>query len=234
MCRMLLELKGLKAGYGEIKALFGIDLVLHQGSTLALIGANGAGKTTLLRCITGLIQPDDVHILYDGKDIVGCKPHHIAAMGIAMVPEGRRLFPSLTVEENLLMGTCNNRKQEWTLDKVYDLFPILKGFRKRMGTALSGGQQQMVAVGRALMSNPKMLLCDELSLGLAPVVIKDIYKTLETVTKSGLSLIIVEQDINQAITASDHFLCIREGKIVLSGTRDTADRHLIAKAYFGS
>jgi len=231
---MLLDIKGLKAGYGEIKALFGIDLTLEEGATLALIGANGAGKTTLLRCITGLIKPDAGQIKYQGKAIEGEKPNYIAAMGIAMVPEGRRLFPSLTVEENLVMGTCNNRKQEWTIEQVYGLFPVLKGFRKRMGTALSGGQQQMVAVGRALMSNPKLLLCDELSLGLAPVVIKEIYKTLEKVTKTGLSIIIVEQDINQAIAASDNFLCIREGEIVLSGTHENADRNLIAKAYFGN
>lgn len=231
---MLLDIKGLQAGYGEIKALFGIDLTLEEGATLALIGANGAGKTTLLRCITGLIKPNAGQIRYNGKNIGGGKPNYIASIGIAMVPEGRRLFPSLTVEENLVMGTCNNRKQEWTIEKVYDLFPVLKGFRKRMGTALSGGQQQMVAVGRALMSNPKLLLCDELSLGLAPVVIKEIYKTLEAVTKTGLSIIIVEQDINQAIAASDNFLCIREGEIVLSGTHENADRSLIAKAYFGN
>ncbi|MFA5903069.1 MAG: ABC transporter ATP-binding protein [Desulfobacula sp.] len=231
---MLIDIKGLKAGYGEIQALFGIDLALEEGATLALIGANGAGKTTLLRCITGLIKSGSGQILYNGKNITQSNPHNISMMGIAMVPEGRRLFPSLTVEENLVMGTCNQRKQEWTLDKVYTLFPILKGFRKRMGTALSGGQQQMVAVGRALMSNPKLLLCDELSLGLAPVVIKEIYKTLETVKKTGLSIIVVEQDIKQAIAAGDHFLCIREGEIVLSGTRETADRNLIAKAYFGN
>jgi branched-chain amino acid transport system ATP-binding protein len=155
-------------------------------------------------------------------------------MGISMVPEGRRLFPSLTVEENLIMGACTNRKGEWTLEKVYKLFPILKDFRKRMANMLSGGQQQMVAVGRALMANPLLLLCDELSLGLAPVIVKDIYKTLEAVTKSGVSLIIVEQDINQAIASSDNFLCMREGEIVLSGTKESADRAEIAQAYFGN
>ncbi len=231
---MLLDIKDLKAGYGEIQALFGVDLTLEKGSTLALIGANGAGKTSLLRCITGLISPNSGQILYNGKNITEYKPYDISTMGIAMVPEGRRLFPSLTVEENLIMGQCNNRKQDWTLERIYDIFPPLKGFRKRMGTELSGGQQQMVSVGRALMSNPKLLLCDELSLGLAPVVVKDIYRTLETVRKTGLSLIIVEQDINQAIAASNTFLCIREGEIVLSGTRENANRNLIAKAYFGN
>jgi branched-chain amino acid transport system ATP-binding protein len=231
---MLLEIKDLNAGYGPITALFGINLKLNEGDTLALIGANGAGKTTLLRIVTGLIVPNDGVIQYKGKDIGGFASHRIASMGISMVPEGRRLFPSLTVEENLIMGACTNRKGEWTLEKVYKLFPILKDFRKRMANMLSGGQQQMVAVGRALMANPLLLLCDELSLGLAPVIVKDIYKTLETVTKSGVSLIIVEQDINQAIASSDNFLCMREGEIVLSGTKESADRAEIAQAYFGN
>ncbi len=230
----LLEVKNLKAGYGPIAALFGINLTLNEGVTLALIGANGAGKTTLLRIITGLIVPHDGTIQYNGKNIGGSAPHKIASMGISMVPEGRRLFPSLTVEENLIMGACTNRKGDWTLEKVYKLFPVLKDFRNRMATMLSGGQQQMVAVGRALMANPRLLLCDELSLGLAPVIVKDIYKTLETVTSSGVSLIIVEQDINQAIDSSDNFLCMREGEIVLSGTKKSADRAEIAKAYFGN
>lgn len=230
----LLEIKKLKAGYGPITALFGINLTLNEGSTLALIGANGAGKTTLLKSITGLIVPNDGEIQYNGKNISGCAPHKIASMGISMVPEGRRLFPSLTVKENLIMGSCTNRKGYWTLEKVYKLFPVLDDFRNLMATMLSGGQQQMVAVGRALMANPRLLLCDELSLGLAPVIVKDIYKTLEAVSKSGVSLIIVEQDINQAIASSDSFLCMREGEIVLSGTKESADRAEIAQAYFGN
>jgi branched-chain amino acid transport system ATP-binding protein len=234
MLMTLLEIKDLKAGYGPITALFGINLTLNEGDTLALIGANGAGKTTLLRVVTGLIVPNYGVIQYKDKNIGGCAPHKIASMGISMVPEGRRLFSSLTVEENLIMGACTNRKGDWTLEKVYKLFPILKNFRNRMASILSGGQQQMVAVGRALMANPRLLLCDELSLGLAPVIVKDIYKTLETVTKSGVSLIIVEQDINQAIASSDNFLCMREGEIVLSGTKESADRAEIAQAYFGN
>ena len=230
----LLEIKNLYAGYGPITALFGVNLTLNEGITLALIGANGAGKTTLLKIITGLIVPNDGVIQFNGKNIGGCASHEIASMGISMVPEGRRLFPSLTVEENLIMGACTNRKGDWTLEKVYKLFPILKDFRNRMATMLSGGQQQMVAVGRALMANPRLLLCDELSLGLAPVIVKDIYKTLETVTSSGVSLVIVEQDINQAIASSDSFLCMREGEIVLSGTKENADRAEIAQAYFGN
>ncbi len=230
----LLKIQELHAGYGPITALFGVSLAVEEGETLALIGANGAGKTTLLRTITGLIAPHEGLIDYEGQSIGGEAPHDIATRGIAMVPEGRRLFPSLTVEENILMGTCAGRKGPWSLDKVYELFPILKERSSHLGTMLSGGQQQMVAVSRALMSNPRLLLCDELSLGLAPIIVQDIYKTLEQVSASGVSLIVVEQDINQAIKSSDSFLCMREGEIVLKGTKENADRAEIAHAYFGN
>lgn len=228
-----LEISGLRAGYGPIAALFGIDLHLEEGETLALIGANGAGKSTLLRTITGLITPSRGQLHFDGRALAGLAPHVIARLGIAMVPEGRRLFPSLTVEENILMGTCTGRSGPWSLARVYELFPVLQERRRHLGTMLSGGQQQMVAIGRALMANPRLLLCDELSLGLAPIIVRDIYQTLETVSASGVSLIVVEQDINRAIAASDRFLCLREGAIVLSGTQASADRKQIAQAYFG-
>ncbi len=230
----VLEVVRLKAGYGPITALFGVDLSLEEGETLALIGANGAGKSTLLRTITGLIVPSAGSLRFDEHALTGLAPHAIAKLGIAMVPEGRRLFPSLSVEENILMGSCSGRSGPWSLDKVYALFPILKERRQHLGTMLSGGQQQMVAVGRALMANPRLLLCDELSLGLAPIVVRDIYQTLEKVSASGVSLIVVEQDINRAIAASDRFLCMREGEIVLAGTRASADRKQIAHAYFGA
>jgi len=230
----LLKVQELHAGYGPITALFGVSLSIEEGETLALIGANGAGKTTLLRSITGLINPNQGLIDYEGQSIGGHAPHKIATRGISMVPEGRRLFPSLTVEENILMGTCTERKGPWTLKKVYELFPVLNERKSHLGTMLSGGQQQMVAVSRALMSNPRLLLCDELSLGLAPIIVQDIYKTLEAVSASGVSRMVVEQDINQAIKSSDKFLCLREGEIVLKGTRETADRNEIAHAYFGS
>ncbi len=230
----LLKVQELHAGYGPITALFGVSLEIEEGETLALIGANGAGKTTLLRTITGLIVPNEGVIDFEGQSIGGLEAHVIASRGIAMVPEGRRLFPSLTVEENILMGTCSERKGPWNINKIYDLFPILKERRTHLGTMLSGGQQQMVAVSRALMSNPRLLLCDELSLGLAPIIVQDIYKTLESVSATGVSLIVVEQDINQAIKSSDSFLCMREGEIVLKGTRESANRTEIAHAYFGS
>lgn len=230
----LLEIDHLQAGYGPITALFGVSLTVQEGQTLALIGANGAGKTTLLRSICGLIRPDAGQIRYEGRGIGGSAAHQVAAQGIAMVPEGRRLFPSLTVEENLCMGACAGRSGPWTLASVYALFPVLQERRASLGTMLSGGQQQMVAIGRALMSNPRLLLCDELSLGLAPIVVQDIYRTLRTVTASGVSLVVVEQDIRQAIAASDHFVCLREGRVALAGTKDTARREDIARAYFGS
>lgn len=230
----LLEIENLKAGYGPINALFGVDLTLDEGETLALIGANGAGKSTLLRTITGLNNPTEGTINFAGKCIDQLAAHEIATLGIALVPEGRRLFPSLSVEENIMMGSCTQRKGPWTLEKIYQLFPILKERRENLATMLSGGQQQMVAVGRALMANPKLLLCDELSLGLAPIIVQDIYNTLQAVSQAGVSLIIVEQDINQAIKASDSFLCMREGEIVLSGTKNTMNREEIAQAYFGT
>lgn len=230
----LLEVKNVKSGYGPITALFGISLSLNRGETLALIGANGAGKTTLLRTITGLNEVNEGRVSFEGQDISTLAAHQIASLGITMVPEGRRLFPSLTVEENILMGRCSGREGPWELDKVYKLFPILKERRNHLGTMLSGGQQQMVAVGRALMSNPQVLLCDELSLGLAPIIVQDIYKTLQVVSDTGVSLIIVEQDIRQAIANSDEFMCLRDGVVVLKGTKETADRAEIAHAYFGT
>ncbi|HJU71184.1 MAG TPA: ABC transporter ATP-binding protein [Paucimonas sp.] len=234
MSMKLLEIECLRAGYGQITALFDVDLTLEAGETIALIGANGAGKTTLLRAVTGLIRAVGGAIRFQGQAVSGLPAHAIAALGIAMVPEGRRLFPSLTVEENLLMGACSGRHGPWTLERIYTLFPVLRERRAHAGTMLSGGQQQMVAVGRALMSNPRLLLCDELSLGLAPTVVKDIYRTLASVCGEGISLIIVEQDVTQAIQASDRYLCMREGRIVLGGTRAEADRTAISHAYFGS
>ncbi|NIZ60207.1 ABC transporter ATP-binding protein [Sedimentitalea sp. CY04] len=230
----LLEVENIKSGYGPITALFGVSLSLSKGKTLALIGANGAGKTTLLRTLTGLNKVSDGSVTYEGQDISSLSSHQIASLGITMVPEGRRLFPSLTVEENILMGRCSGRNGPWELDKVYELFPILKERRNHLGTMLSGGQQQMVAVGRALMSNPQVLLCDELSLGLAPIIVQDIYKTLQVVSDAGVSLIIVEQDIQQAIANCDEFMCMRDGLIVLQGTKETANRAEIAHAYFGT
>ena len=231
----LLQTHDLTAHYGDFQALFGVDIELDEAETIAIIGANGAGKTTLMRSIAGVLKNAANAVRFDGTPI-GAKPSdEIMAKGVAMVPEGRKLFPSLSVEENLLIGTYGRKVVgHWTLDTVYDLFPILRERRHSPGTALSGGQQQMVAIGRALMSNPRVLLCDEISLGLAPVVIKDIYKAVPAIKAAGASLIVVEQDIAQAMAVADRVYCMMEGRVTLSGTPDDLSRDAIHDAYFGA
>ena len=231
----LLSTHGLTAFYGDFQALFGVDLTLGAGETLAIIGANGAGKSTLLRSVCGLIPAASGMIRFDGADVGALSAPEIMALGIAMVPEGRRLFPSLSVEENLLIGTYGRKTQgTWSLSTVYDLFPVLRERRHNPGTALSGGQQQMVAIGRALMSNPRVLLCDEISLGLAPVVIKDIYAALPRIKEGGTSVIVVEQDIGQALRVADRVVCMMEGRVTLGGTPASLTRASIHDAYFGA
>ncbi|MEL6503728.1 MAG: ABC transporter ATP-binding protein [Pseudomonadota bacterium] len=230
----LLQTQNLTAHYGDFQALFGVDIDVHEGETIAIIGANGAGKTTLMRSICGVLTNAPDAVTFDGAAIGSVPADEVMAKGIAMVPEGRRLFPSLTVEENLLIGTYGRAVAGvWDLDTVYDLFPILKERRNNPGTALSGGQQQMVAIGRALMSNPRLLLCDEISLGLAPVVIKDIYAAVPRIKASGASMIVVEQDIGKALSVADRVYCMMEGRVTLSGMPDTLSRDAIHDAYFG-
>ena len=230
---MLLEAKGITASYGDAQALFGIDFKLGAGEVVALIGANGAGKSTFLKTLTGLLPPRQGSIRYDGHELAAMDAADIVKHGIAMVPEGRRLFPSLSVEENLLMGTLSRRSGAWDLARVYDLFPILKEKRRQPGTSLSGGQQQMVAIGRALMSNPRLLLCDEISLGLAPVVIREIYASLPSLLADGMSLLIVEQDVQLAMQVSSRVVCLQEGKVSLEGRSGELTREQISQAYFG-
>ena len=231
----LLETQGLTAFYGDFQALFGVDLVLNEGETVAVIGANGAGKSTLLRSISGLIRNAPNHIRYDSAEIGALPAPDVVRLGIAMVPEGRRLFPSLSVEENLLIGKYGRSGNgSWSLDAIYDLFPVLKERRHGPGTALSGGQQQMVAIGRGLMSNPRVLLCDEISLGLAPVVVKDIYAAFPKIRATGAAIVIVEQDIGQALKVADRVYCMMEGRITLTGTPATLSREDIHAAYFGA
>ncbi len=230
----LLETKNLNAFYGDFQALFGIDLAIAPGEVIGLIGANGAGKTTLLRAITGLLKTRKSAILFNGAEIGGARAESLVKLGIAMVPEGRKLFPSLSVEENLLLGATTKRPGAWTLQKVFNLFPILEERRHNPATKLSGGQQQMVAIGRALMSNPTLLLCDEISLGLAPIVIADVYRALPAIRAAGASIIVVEQDIGQVKRVADRLYCLREGRVVLTGPAASLDRHEIANAYFGA
>jgi branched-chain amino acid transport system ATP-binding protein len=230
----LLTTQGLTAHYGDFQALFGVDIALNEGETIAIIGANGAGKTTLMRSLSGVLQNEAGMITLEGTAIGGMSADEILPLGLAMVPEGRRLFPSLSVEENLLIGTYGRKVDGyWTLQTIYELFPILAERRNNPGTALSGGQQQMVAIGRALMSNPKVLLCDEISLGLAPVVIRDIYAAVPKIRESGASLIVVEQDIGQAMKVADRVYCMMEGRVTLEGTPDSLSRDDIHAAYFG-
>ena len=229
----LLQTRALRAFYGDFQALFDIDVSVDEGYTIAVIGANGAGKTTYLRAVAGVLPCGNDMVMFDGRPVGGLTAHEIVRLGIAMVPEGRRLFPSLSVEENLLLGAHSGRTGAWTLARVYELFPMLAQHRDRPATLLSGGQQQMTAIGRALMSNPRLLLCDELSLGLAPVVIRDIYARLSTVTNEGMTLIIVEQDINRALDASARFYCFLEGKVALTAQSHGFNRAAITSAYFG-
>jgi branched-chain amino acid transport system ATP-binding protein len=213
----LLETRGLVAFYGDFQALFGIDLWVEAGETIAVIGSNGACKSTLLKSIMGLLKTAAQSIRFEGEPIGGGPAHRIVARGIAIVPEGRRLFPSLTVEENLLMGGYGRRRGSWNLSEVYKLFPVLQERRNAPSNTLSGGQQQMAAVGRALMANPKVLLCDEISLGLAPLIIKDLYATLRGVAATGVTVVVVEQDIRQAMAVADRVYCLQEGRVALEG-----------------
>ena len=231
----LLETVGLTAHYGSFQALFGVDFSLDAGEVVAVVGANGAGKSTLMRSLSGVLRNDAGQIRFDGLAIGGLSAPDVMARGIAMVPEGRKLFPSLSVEENLLVGRYGRIVDgPWDLETVYGLFPMLKERRKAPGTTLSGGQQQMVAIGRALMSNPKVLLCDEISLGLAPIVIRDIYAAFPKILEAGASIVIVEQDIGQALRAANRLYCLMEGRVTLVGTPSSVTREAIHDAYFGA
>ena len=230
----MLQTHGLTANYGQFRALFGVDISVAAGECVAIIGANGAGKSTLMRSITGVIRNEPGMVLHRGEPIGAMSSAEVMLRGIAMVPEGRRLFPSLSVEENLLIGgQVRKAPGPWNLDTVYDLFPILRERRRNPGTALSGGQQQMVAIGRALMSNPELLLCDEISLGLAPVVIRDIYAALPKIRAGGAAIVVVEQDIGKALAVADRVYCMMEGRVTLTAQAAEVSREQIHTAYFG-
>jgi len=230
---MMLQTHGLKAFYGDAQALFGIDFRLSRGEVVAIIGANGAGKSTFLKSLVGVVKAPRDAIVFDSAPIGGLPPGEIVRRGIALVPEGRRLFPSLSVEENLLMGASARRPGPWTLQRVYAMFPILQDKRNAPGTSLSGGQQQMVAIGRALMSNPAVLLCDELSLGLAPIVIREIYAALPSIVAEGMTVVVVEQDVATAQRVSSRVYCFQEGRVSLEGPSNALTREQIGQAYFG-
>jgi branched-chain amino acid transport system ATP-binding protein len=229
----LLAVRGLDVFYGDFQALFNVAIDIAAGEAVAVIGANGAGKSALLKSIAGLLPARPDAIVFDGEPIGGRPAHAVAAAGIALVPEGRRLFPSLSVEENLLIGGQLGRPGPWRLDRVYQLFPVLAERRAMPSTTLSGGQQQMVAIGRALMSNPRLLLCDEISLGLAPIIVRDIYARLPAILAEGIAVVLVEQDIVQALKAAQRIYCFQEGRVALSGAASALTREAIAAAYFG-
>lgn len=229
----MLNVRNMNAFYGDYQALFELDLDIQAGETVALIGANGAGKTTLVSALCGLVSLNADTLEIKNETLIGKPPHLVARRGIAMSPEGRRVFSSLTVKENLQMGANVGRSGRWTIDTVLELFPEIQPLLSRRADALSGGQQQMVVIGRALMANPVLLLLDEVSLGLAPIVIDKLYRALEMLRSRESSVLLIEQDVSRALSASDRFYCLLEGRVSLSGLSSTADRSAVSHAYFG-
>ncbi len=233
-----LSTHGLVARYGDFQALYGIDAEVGEGEAVALIGANGAGKSTFLRAIMGLlpVAPDMVRL--DGQPIGGTPTDRMVQKGIAIVPEGRRLFNGMTVEDNLRVAIDRaeylGRTGGWSLARLHTLFPILKEKARTPVQSLSGGQQQMVAIGRALLCQPRILLCDEISLGLAPKVIREIYAVLPEIRNQGTAMVVVEQDVGLAQTATDRLYCMLEGRVTLTGRSRDVTREQISQAYFGA
>jgi branched-chain amino acid transport system ATP-binding protein len=233
MSEPLLRIEGLDVGYGDFQALFGIDLHVAEAETVSIIGANGAGKSTLLKAIVGLVQPMRGEISYDGASIAATPAHKRVARGVALVPEGRRIFPSLTVEENIVIGGDIRRPGPWTKGRVLEAFPLLSRLLKRSGEGLSGGERQTLAIARALMANPRLLLLDEVSLGLAPIVVRQVYEAIPIIKAQGTTILIVEQDVNQALAVADRLYCLLEGRIALTGVPTEVSKEQITQAYFG-
>jgi branched-chain amino acid transport system ATP-binding protein len=229
----LLEARGLEVYHGQLRALQDISLRVYPGEVYAIIGANGAGKSTLLRTIAGLHRPATGTVLLDGTDVTRVQPHVRATQGIAMVPEGRRLFGSLTVEENLKVGATYARNGPWTIERVYELFGWMRERRHQRTAQLSGGEQQSVAIGRALVANPRVLLLDELSLGLAPVVVQRIYGMMPQILATGLTVLLVEQDVSQALRVASRVHCLLEGRTTLEGLPGDLTPERVEAAYFG-
>ncbi|MGH7324626.1 MAG: ABC transporter ATP-binding protein [Candidatus Rokuibacteriota bacterium] len=229
----LLAVRDLDAFYGDFQALFAVSLNVVEGELLAVIGANGAGKTTFLRAIAGVLPVAQQAVRFRGRAVGGRPAYELAAAGIALVPEGRRIFPSLSVEENLLIGAYRERPGSWTVARVYELFPSLAARRRQPGTNLSGGEQQMLAIGRGLMANPILLLVDEISLGLAPLVVRQLYEVLRVVTAEGTTTLVVEQDLSQVLQVAQRVYCFRKGTVSLTGRPRELGRAEIAAAYFG-
>jgi branched-chain amino acid transport system ATP-binding protein len=230
----LLRVRNLSAFYGDFQALFGVSLDAAEGETVAVIGANGAGKTTFLRALAGALPAPPDAVEFAGQRVGGSPAHALVDVGIVLVPEGRKIFPSLSVRENLEIGAYRRRAGPWTLERVYGLFPVLSERRDQPGTNLSGGEQQMLAIGRGLMANPRLLLVDEISLGLAPVVVKHLYEVLAGVHREGTTLLVVEQDISQVLSVAQRVYCFRKGAVALEGVPRQLTREQISAAYFGA
>jgi branched-chain amino acid transport system ATP-binding protein len=230
---VLLEVERVASFYGDFQALFEVSVQVDEGETVAVIGANGAGKSTLLKTVVGLMARSTGTVSFDGRPLDGVPTHRRHGMGIVMVPEGRRIFPSLTVEENLQVGAHQTRAGPWHVGRVLELFPALADKRRRPGTRLSGGEQQMLAIGRALMANPRLLLLDEVSLGLAPIVVRRIYAAMPEIVASGATVVLVEQDVGRALRAADRVYCLLEGRVALQGRSAGLTRQQLSDAYFG-
>jgi len=229
----LLELHDVNVFYGDFQALFSVSFEVEEGETFACIGANGGGKSTLLKTIAGVHRPKSGRVLFEGEPVDHVPAHNRVTMGIALVPEGRRVFPSLSVRENLQVGAYGGRKGDWNVESVLELFPLLKPLIKRQASSLSGGEQQALAIGRALMANPHLLLLDEVSLGLAPVVIKRIYEAMVHLVGTGTTIMVVEQDVQHVLTVADRVACFLEGHISLQGRPAELTSEQITAAYFG-
>jgi branched-chain amino acid transport system ATP-binding protein len=229
----LLTVENLDVRHGFLRAVRDVTLEVAEGDTLAIVGANGAGKTTLLRAIAGAHKPSAGRIFFEGAEITSVPPHRRVKMGMALVPEGRRLFTGMTLEENLLVARRSGRPGPWTVESVLDVFPLLAARRKTRAATLSGGEQQAAAIGRALMTNPRLLLLDEASLGLAPVVVDGVYRSLRTLIEGGATVVLVEQDLSRALSVATRVVCLLEGQIVLDGPAKEMTREKIVEAYFG-
>ncbi len=229
----LLEVRSVDAQYGLLKAVRGVSLSLDEGETHALVGANGAGKTTLLRVIAGAHRPVSGSVVFDGVDVTRTPAHKRVRLGIALVPEGRRLFPGLTVEENLSISGSGRRSGTWTVDRILEIFPMLQQRRKHRAATLSGGEQQATAIGRALMCNPRLILLDEVSLGLAPIAVAGVYELLRRLIGGGTTVVLVEQDLGRALAIASRVTCMLHGEVVLEGASTELTREQITAAYFG-
>jgi branched-chain amino acid transport system ATP-binding protein len=238
MTAPLLQVEGLAAYHGQLPAVRDVSFAVEEGAALAVIGENGAGKTTLFHSLCGLHRAATGHVVFAGEPVRGVAAHDLVHRGIALVPEGRRIFPSLSVDENLRIAEdCRGRARaparRWTRDRVYGLFPDLRAAARRGGHQISGGQQQMLAIGRALLSEPRLLLLDEVSLGLSPAVVTLLYQALAAIRAEGVTLIFVEQDVARSVAFSDHLICLHKGSVRLAGPSRSQSPSDVRRAYFG-